>query len=353
MFNLIKIAKELLVSNWDYFIGAFEKIDKNQLNNLMFNNNTQKLLNNIGFNLSNDDFIYLCCLYNTNFQESIKEQIKSGFLNKEYISNIKPNEFVLKYFQLLKKIILSKDFNFINKYIKELGFIYRIVNFAIYKIKFNNNKLTQEEFNKLDKIDKISLIISSFIKNEKDAFNEINNELNNLLSKASFLVEKKTYIRDKAKEIISYLKLKNKKNMTEIEILQQLNSLYKDIAVEADFILLLNRNTYYEYLFSTYKIDDIPEYIDELKNIQTNFEQCKEFIKTINFTDLKEIYEFKIPNNLIKNLSYHVQDIINLFNNDGSSYIEDNNYNIKLEDIIFYTLNNHDYLIDNAISFFN
>lgn len=350
MFNFSKIANEL-ISSWDCFLGEYKVVFFNNTNlltfkptNQLFNKGFYDKLSKINFKISYEDFIYLGCLYQNDFQTSLQEQKDSGHLSEEYVKSQKPNEFVIKLFKYLKEFIYNKDLKFIQQHIVELGIIYYFLNFAILKIKLVSKKLNIEDFKKLDKERKIKLVIYRIIRDNKDKVNKFNNilfkmvDLNNKLKSFKDTAEK--FNNDKE----SLVSNKYIKNIFGSFLRNYNNKFYENIKSDLinikgfieNFIDNSNNNFFNKDIAYKNKL-----HIKQAKEILIETKHVINLIETIEASDLKISWTRFLRgfiSNEMKEIFFDNKDVTSKLNKIQPGHLEpllDNNTYFTLENMLY------------------
>lgn len=337
MFAINKIANELgNISNWEVFLNEYKNqySDKQNLKRLLFSEDLYENIKKIKTNISYEDFIYLCCFQSNSFKESLEEQINSGHLSEQYVSNTKPNEFIIKLFKNLKNIINVGNYDFIKKHITELSFIYYFTTYAINKVKLISGKLDLDSISKIDKESKVDLAIYYLVKDDKEAFKEFNEFLKNL-----------TLLKTKVTSFI--------KDFNEI-VIKEIESNNK--ALECSDILrhFKNIERCWQQKIFTYFVSDLSNLFDSLNNNELSKEMKQLF--------LKFAYKAKDIENIIlssetfaKNYGYFLDglmpsDLLTKFKQKNQSFLlKLSKHNIlfyknSLEDMFYnYLINKEDY----------
>lgn len=214
MFNFVKISQELSISNWEYFIGAYNKLKSIDLSKYSFNENFYNDIVKSKIDISYYDFIYISCFTDLDFKESINKQISSGHLTQDYVNNTKPNILIINVFNKLRNTISSNDTSFINSNINQLSFIYNQLNLGKNKLKLISNKLSADDIDNLDNDSLIKLFVYYIFKNDNAIYTKIDKAI------------KSTYsLIDEIKELSNDLKSRNYQTNDQMEA-AALNNLY-------------------------------------------------------------------------------------------------------------------------------
>lgn len=352
MFSFSKIANEL-VSSWDLFLGEYKSnfLNNDNLGNSSFSKDMFEEIIKLGLNISYDDFIYLHCIQNNNFKEAIEEQISSGHLSKDYVSNTKPNEFLVKMFSLFKNLVSKKDYSFIKKYSTQLSFVYNMIDFAITKVKFLGGKLYAKDIRSLNIKTKAKLASDLLTKN-KETFVKFYNEVKEITNFKNDLYVLITSIEDFLKEIENEFKD------------------YKIKTIKFDFGQLkenFDKNNYSNFVIS------LQSMIISLNNMEKNdmfiSKQSKisKIISNVQFVKDKlygsflydfedfyskkdEIFSFRI----LKDFRTVIQYSLNKLNDKEISYIKSGIFTLEdlisiINSSIYRYLTNHEYDCNNLL----